>query len=121
MCIRDSSVTLLDGQENTNILTVTERGFGKRTSVAKYRRTRRGAKGVTTTVVNADTGPVVGAYRVNEGDELLLMNNKGQIIRSLVSEIRLTDRIAKGVYLAKLDEGDYITHTFIIKEKIEEE
>ena len=110
------SVTLIEPGSDVQILTVTARGFGKRAFVSKYRATSRGAKGVSTTVVSKDTGPVVGAYRVSENDELLLMNTRGQIIRCSVNEVRVTDRMAKGVYLAKLDPGDHIAHVFIIQE-----
>ena len=110
------SVTLIEPGRDVQILTVTARGFGKRAFVSKYRATSRGAKGVSTTVVSKDTGPVVGAYRVSENDELLLMNTRGQIIRCSVNEVRVTDRMAKGVYLAKLDPGDHIAHVFIIRE-----
>jgi DNA gyrase subunit A len=113
------SITLVSEDHrklDSNVLTVTEKGFGKRAKISDYRTTSRGTKGVTTTIVNKDTGPVVGAYQVSEDDEILLMNNKGQIIRCAVNEIRVVSRRTKGVHLVKLNEGDTIVHAFVIKE-----
>lgn len=112
------SVALISDQNrdaNACIFTVTERGFGKRAKLEDYRSTGRGAKGVTTTIVNNKTGTVIGAYEVEDEDELLLMNSKGQIIRCSVSSVRVTGRRAEGVHLAKLDAEDKIVHMFIIK------
>lgn len=97
------------------ILTITARGFGKRAKVSEYRSTNRGAKGVTTTIVNAKTGPVIGAYQVMDDDEVLLMNNKGQIIRCSINDVRVTNRRTEGVHLAKLNDADKIVHAFIIR------
>lgn len=88
------------------ILSVTERGFGKRTKISNYRSTKRGAKGVTTTIIDAETGPVVGAHAVGDDGEVMLINNSNQIIRFAISDVRIANRVTKGVKLLKLSETD---------------
>ncbi len=91
------------------ILTVTEKGFGKRTRVSDYRRTNRGGKGVKTVDITNKNGKVVGVFQVANGTQLILITTPaGKVIRVNVSEIRSTGRVAQGVRIVRLDEGETI-------------
>jgi len=110
------SASLINNQEDAHILTVTEKGYGKRTSINNYRCCNRGAKGVRTTIINKTTGSVVGAYHVYDSDDLLIMNSNGQVIRSAMNEIRVTNRCAQGVRLLRLDDDTIVSQVFAIRE-----
>jgi DNA gyrase subunit A len=88
------------------VLTAVVNGFGKRTPVEDYRLIRRGGKGVINIKTNDRGGEVVGMKAVCGTDELMLITEKGILIRTRVDEIRETGRNAAGVRLIKLDEGD---------------
>jgi DNA gyrase subunit A len=88
------------------VLTAVVNGFGKRTPVEDYRLIRRGGKGVINIKTNDRGGEVVGMKAVCDTDELMLITEKGILIRTRVEEIRETGRNAAGVRLIKLDEGD---------------
>lgn len=79
------------------ILTVTENGFGKRTSSFEYRITGRGGKGIGAMAVNKRNGKLVASFPVEEGDQLMLVSNGGQLIRVPVDGIRIVGRNSKGV------------------------
>jgi DNA gyrase subunit A len=84
------------------VLSVTERGFGKRTPVDDYRKQSRGGLGIINLKVTPKTGEVVGARHVVAGDGLMLISQEGQIIRIRVSGVRLVGRSAQGVKLMDL-------------------
>jgi len=92
--------------EETMLLVASENGLGKRTAFSSYRSLRRGGLGVKTLNVTDKTGKVVNAVSVTEQDELMLMTSTGQSIRIRVSEIRETGRVAQGVKLLTLKEGE---------------
>ena len=96
------------GRDETTcmVLTACVNGFGKRTPVEDYRLIRRGGKGVINIKTTDRNGDVVGMQAVCDEDELMLITEKGILIRTRVSEIRETGRNAAGVKLIKLDEGD---------------
>ncbi|MBQ8036721.1 MAG: DNA gyrase subunit A, partial [Proteobacteria bacterium] len=81
------------------LLTVTERGFGKRTPISEHRMQGRGGSGIRAIYVKEKNGPVVGALVVQPEDHLLLATDHGTIIRTRISEIRITGRAATGVKL----------------------
>ncbi|MFX0115450.1 MAG: DNA gyrase subunit A [Candidatus Hodarchaeota archaeon] len=89
-----------------SLLTVTEKGFGKRTDFSKYRLIRRGGKGVINMNVT-QSGSVVGIRSVSKADELMVITSKGKLVRSKISEIRQTvSRNVKGVRVCKLSPDD---------------
>ncbi len=95
--------------EQAQLFTVCANGYGKRTLASQYRLTRRGAKGVTNIVVNERNGDVVGMVRVDsEDDQYLMVTDKGTIIRGRVSEVRSTNRVAQGVRLINVGEGEHV-------------
>jgi DNA gyrase subunit A len=88
------------------LLVAGENGIGKRTPFDDYRRQSRGGKGIITMKTGEKTGDVVGALTVRENDEIMLITNKGQMIRTRVKEIRETGRNTMGVKLINLKEGE---------------
>ena len=84
------------------VLSITENGFGKRTSYYDYRVTNRGGKGIIGITNSSRNGNVVSSFVVNEGNEILMSTNKGTVIRIAVKDIRITGRNAQGVRLKKL-------------------
>ena len=90
------------------ILTVTENGFGKRTSAYEYRITRRGGQGVTDIVTEGRNGAVVASFPVADADQIMLVTDGGQIIRSPVSDIRIAGRGTQGVTLFDTSESQKV-------------
>ena len=84
------------------ILSVTENGFGKRTSYYDYRMTNRGGKGIIGIINSPRNGNVSASLPVNEGDEIILSTDKGRVIRCAVKEIRIAGRNTQGVRIFKL-------------------
>ncbi|HSW68851.1 MAG TPA: DNA gyrase subunit A [Gammaproteobacteria bacterium] len=85
-----------------DILTATENGYGKRTAIEEYRSTGRGGQGVISIQVSERNGQVIGAIQVNPEDEVMLISNKGTLVRVPVSEISLVGRNTQGVRLINL-------------------
>ena len=79
------------------ILTVSENGYGKRTSSYEYRVTGRGGKGIVAMAVNARNGALVASFPVEETDEIMLVTDGGQLIRVPVAGIRIAGRATQGV------------------------
>ena len=84
------------------ILSVTENGFGKRTSFYDYRVTNRGGKGIIGIVASSRNGNVAASFPVNEGDEIISSTDKGKVIRCAVKEIRIAGRNTQGVRIFNL-------------------
>lgn len=81
------------------ILTVTENGYGKRTSAFEYRTTRRGGQGVVNIATEGRNGAVAASFPVEDGDQMMLVTDGGKIIRSPVADIRIAGRSTQGVTL----------------------
>jgi DNA gyrase subunit A len=94
--------------EHGHLLSVTTGGYGKRSEVSEYRFQGRGGSGVINIKVTEKNGPVVGIKSVTDADQLLLITERGQLIRLKVKEVRETGRAAQGVRLITLDEGDRV-------------
>jgi len=95
-------------EENGTILTVTEKGYGKRSLASDYRLQSRGGSGVINVRVAEKNGPVVGIKAVTDEDQVLLITEKGILIRLKVKDVRETGRAAMGVRMIDLDEGDRV-------------
>ncbi len=91
-----------------HVLTISETGLGKRSLVEDYRVQARGGTGVMTLKVTEKTGELVNLQLVTEGEELMIITKKGVIIRQSIDTIRETGRIAQGVKLIRLGEGDQV-------------
>jgi len=93
---------------DTNVLVVSENGFGKRSDLEDYRMTNRGGKGVKTISITEKTGTLVTLKNVSDEDDLMIINKSGIAIRMAVSDLRVMGRATQGVKLINLKEGDAI-------------
>jgi DNA gyrase subunit A len=103
------------------LLVAGENGIGKRTPFDDYRRQSRGGKGIITMKTGEKTGDVVGALTVREADEIMLITNKGQMVRTRVKEIRETGRNTMGVKLMDLRNGEKLQAIAPVVSQAEEE
>ena len=106
---KDNVIAMEIARKDATILTVTSQGFAKRTPVAQYRKQSRGGKGIKNVSVTKKNGEAVGLKIVNDKDELMVMTEKGMIVRCAVKDIRATGRAAQGVRIIKLDSGDRVS------------
>jgi DNA gyrase subunit A len=90
------------------ILTVTEKGYGKRTSAYEYRITGRGGQGIANIEKSERNGPVVASFPVAHRDQIMLMTDGGQLIRCPVDDIRIAGRKTQGVVIFKVAEGERV-------------
>ncbi|MFI3256243.1 MAG: DNA gyrase C-terminal beta-propeller domain-containing protein, partial [Psittacicella sp.] len=108
--IADKIVSLIvpkDTANNSSIITVTQSGYGKRTEINAYpAHNGRNGKGVISIQANSKNGVVVGAYQVQERDQLMLITDGGVLIRFKVSEIRIIGRNTKGVTLIRTADNE---------------
>jgi DNA gyrase subunit A len=109
--IRESLTSLM--------LTVAEKGYGKRTPLAEYRVTSRGGKGVINLKSTDRNGPVVAALQVREDSDVMIITGQGKVIRVHAGEIREAGRSTQGVRLLRLEEGDRIAAAAAILEEEE--
>ena len=100
---------LVAGEEQCDVLTATENGYGKRTPIEEYSRHGRGGQGIIAIDTSERNGKVVAAQLVTEEDEIMLITTGGVLIRTRVREIRQMGRATQGVTLINLDEGERLT------------
>ena len=100
---------LVAEDEQQSVLTATRNGFGKRTSIGEYTRHGRGTKGMIAIQQSERNGKVVAATLVHADDEIMLITDKGVLVRTRVSEIRELGRATQGVTLIGLDEGSKLS------------
>ncbi len=105
-----SVIAMLVAQdEQQSVLTATQNGYGKRTSITEYTRHGRGTKGMIAIQQSERNGKVVAATLVHADDEIMLITDKGVLVRTRVSEIRELGRATQGVTLMALDEGSKLS------------
>lgn len=110
------------GDEKVAILTATEKGYGKRTDIGEYRVSGRGGQGVISIHVNERNGNVVRSVPVVEGDEVMLISDKGTLVRIKVADISVIGRNTQGVKLINLSDGELLVGMQRIEEvSLEEE
>jgi len=107
-------------REESDLLVVSEKGYGKRSSIEDYRIIKRGGKGVKSINITPKTGNLVSIKEVVDSDELMIINKSGITIRMKVSVLRVMGRATQGVKLITLNDGDEISSVAKI-EKIEDE
>ena len=103
------------------VLAVCEKGFGKRTVLEEFRLQNRGGKGVKLIETSERNGPVVGVALVCDADELMMVTDRGQMIRTKISEVRETGRYAQGVKIMSLGEGERVVALERIAEREDED
>ena len=101
------------------LLSVTENGFGKRSSSYEYRKTRRGGQGILNIETSERNGGVVASFPVVEDEEVMLVTNKGKLIRLPVNGIRLAGRVTQGVTLLNTEKTERVVSVTRVKKNIE--
>lgn len=109
----------LEAQEQF-ILTVTDRGFGKRTSAYEYRITNRGVQGVASMKLTTKTGQIANSFIVNDLDQIVLVTDGGQLIRCPVKDIRMAGRQTQGVTIFRIAEDEKVVSIARISESQDE-
>ena len=102
------------------ILTVTENGYGKRTSAFEYRRTNRGGQGITNIETSARNGCVVASFPAHNGQQLMLVTDQAKLIRTTVGDIRIAGRNTQGVTLFKVADNEHVVSAARIEESEDE-
>ena len=115
----DSEAEVIATDDRGYILTVTERGFGKRTPVSRYSLVHRGGMGVINIKVTDKNGKVAGIAHVVDDDQLLLITEQGMIIRTSVADLRSMGRSTQGVRVINVDENDRVVAAVKLVEKEE--
>ncbi|MBN1597852.1 MAG: DNA gyrase subunit A [Bacteroidales bacterium] len=107
--------------EETTVLVVSEKGFGKRTGIEDYRITNRGGKGIKTINITEKTGSLISIKAVTDNDDIMIINRSGITIRLSVINVRISGRATQGVRLINLREGDSIAAVASVIKSQEEE
>ena len=100
------------------VLSITENGYGKKTSHYDYRVTNRGGKGIIGIINSPRNGNITSSFPVNEGDEILISTNKGRVIRVAVKEIRTAGRNTQGVRIIKLSGEEKVVSSIKIDDNL---
>jgi DNA gyrase subunit A len=117
----DAKVISLIIADEGCVLTATENGYGKRTAVDQYPRHGRGGQGVISIQCNERNGSVVGAVRVADDDEIMLITNAGTLVRTRVAEVSVMGRNTQGVRLIGLSQGEKLVGVERVAEQEEQE
>ena len=100
------------------VLSISENGYGKKTSHIDYRVTNRGGKGIIGIVNSPRNGNITSSFPVFEGDEILISTNKGRVIRVAVKEIRTAGRNTQGVRIIKLSGEEKVVSAIKIDDNL---
>jgi DNA gyrase subunit A len=114
-------MTVLDSKQTLTILSVTSAGYGKRTEHTEYRVQSRGGKGIITMKTTDKNGEVIGTKAVSDQDHLMVITDKGQIVRIRIKEISTMGRNTQGVRLVRLKEGEKVVACQSLAESDSEE
>jgi DNA gyrase subunit A len=107
----DKVIGAIIAKDDGTILTITENGYGKRSSIPEYRLIKRGGKGVRNIICSPRNGKVVEIRQVYDSDELIIISKQGQTMRLKASQISVIGRNTQGLRIMKLKEGDKVTST----------
>src|SRR5881275_1385242 len=108
------SLCAVSADDSEKMLSVSEKGYGKQTSISTYRLQSRGGKGVINMKTTEKTGKVVAVFPVDEESEMMIITKQGKLIRIEAGDIRKTGRSAQGVRLMKTDGGDKVTSASLL-------
>ena len=114
--------SIISGSTSATLLAITENGFGKRTELDEYRVQTRGGKGVITYKITPKTGKIVGIRIATENEDVMMITDKGTVIRLKVAEVSVLGRATQGVTLMRTNDGAKVVsiETIDPEEKIEE-
>ena len=118
---RDEVIGMQLDSQGEELLIVSEKGMGKRTSMEEFTRQNRGGKGVKCYKITEKTGNVVVVKAVNNDDEIMIINTEGIIIRMKCEGISTLGRVTSGVKLINLPEGDIVASIAKVRKGDEEE
>ena len=102
------------------ILTITENGYGKRSSSYEFRESGRGGQGIINIITSERNGNVAASYSVKNDDDIMLITNSGQMIRCKVSDIRIAGRNTQGVRIFKVEDNDKVVSSVCLSDETEE-
>ncbi|MBI2449762.1 DNA gyrase subunit A [Candidatus Pacearchaeota archaeon] len=108
-------------KSKSTILTITEKGYGKRSAIDDYRLTGRAGKGVINLRVSEKTGPVVTTVSADDKDSIIVTTQKGMVIRTSVKALRIMGRATQGVRIVKMQDGDKVSDLVKVQEIVEAE
>ena len=118
---KDEVVSLIVADNESPILTATEQGYGKRTELEEYRPQARGGSGVISIKTSDRNGQVVGAIQVTDDDEMMLISDKGTLVRARASDVSIIGRNTQGVTLINIVKGEKLVSVAKIAESDEDE
>jgi len=118
---KDEVIGMEIAEAKATLLTVTDQGFGKRTRLDQYRTQGRGGKGIINLKTTKKNGEVVRLTTVEDGDEIMVMTQKGMIVRIAVKDIRTVGRSSIGVRIMRLDSKDKVTSVAKVEAESEEQ
>ena len=110
-------------RENTEVMTITENGYGKRTDISEYRFQTRGGKGVKVGVLNEKTGNVVNLKLVSEDEDVMIISDNGIVIRMNADKISKIGRNTQGVKVMRMKDqaSKVVSFTIVPRDELEEE
>ncbi len=111
----------IEPEDKTDVLVLSENGFGKRTNLDEYRVTNRGGKGVKTISITEKTGKLISIQDVTDENDLMIINRSGITIRTAVDQIRVAGRATQGVRIINLRDNDAIASVMAVPKYEEEE
>ena len=114
-------ISMLIPEEGSQILTASERGYGKRTAISEFPEYKRGGQGVIAMVSNERNGRLVGAVQVLDGEEIMLISDQGTLVRTRVAEVSSLGRNTQGVTLIKLAKDEKLVGLERVQEPSEVE
>ncbi len=114
-------ISMLIPESGAQILTASERGYGKRTPLSKFPRRGRGGQGVIAMGTKGRNGLLIGAIQVHEGEEIMLISDQGTLVRTRVGEVSSLSRNTQGVTLIKLASDETLVGLERIQEPSEDE
>ncbi len=119
---KDSIIGMQVVRQDATLLTVTEKGFGKRSELDQYRTQHRGGKGIINIKISSRNGPIVGIKTVRDNDEIMIITQQGMIVRTPVKNIRATGRSTQGVRLISLKDKDTVSAiaSVVVEEEVKE-
>jgi len=118
---KDKVVSLIVAESDDPILTATEKGFGKRTQLDEYRAQARGGSGVISIKTSDRNGQVVGAIQVTDDDEMMLISDKGTLVRARAADVSIIGRNTQGVTLINIADDETLVSVAKIAETEQEE
>jgi DNA gyrase subunit A len=118
---KDRVVSLIVAESDDPILTATEKGYGKRTQLDEYRAQARGGSGVISIKTSDRNGQVVGAIQVTDEDEMMLISDKGTLVRARASDVSIIGRNTQGVTLINIAEDEALVSVAKIAETEDED